>query len=102
MPQALLLDDEPEFLLAVQRTLPQHTNWLATGDLSRASELLSTISFDLVIIRKKNKLLVENLIARHFSQSVRQPLPLKAIVVLPRFFWQCRMRRLVKDFSYLS
>lgn len=99
MAQALLLDDDPEFLLAVQRMLPQHTDWLATGDLSKASELLSTISFDLVITREKNKQLVENLIARHFSQSTRQTLPLKAIVVLPRFFWRCRMRRLVKDFS---
>jgi hypothetical protein len=102
MPQALLLDDDPEFLLAVQRMLPQHTNWLATGDLSRASELLSTISFDLVITRAKNKILVENLIARHFSRSSQQTMPLNAIVVLPRFFWRWRMKRIVKSYSCLT
>jgi hypothetical protein len=99
MLQALLLDDDPEFLLAVQKMLPQHTDWLATGDLSRASDLLSTIPFDLVIIREKNKLLVENLISHHFSHSTRQTLPLKTIVVLPRFFWRWQMKKIADEFA---
>jgi hypothetical protein len=99
MPQALLLDDDPEFVLAVQRMLPQHTNWLATGDLSRASDLLSTIPFDFVIVREKNKVLAENLIAQHFSHSTKHTIPLQTIVVLPRFFWHWRMKNLVKSFT---
>jgi hypothetical protein len=95
MRHALLLDDDPKFLLAVQKLLPPNTEWLATADLSRAQELISTQCFDVIIVRRKNKTTVGNLLAGNFARSEKTTTPHKAIMVLPRWRWKKELKKML-------
>jgi hypothetical protein len=95
MQHALLLDDDAKFLLAAQKLLPSGTEWLATADLSRAQELISTRCFDVIIVRRKNKKIIENLLAEHFAQLDKETVPLKSIVVLSRISWKWDLKKIL-------
>jgi len=95
--RALLLDNDPVFIISAQKLFPKDTEWLATMNIEKAEELVDIFSFDLIIVRRKNEQILKELIKKHFEDF--KPLeqnPFKQIVVLPRLWWKGYLRRLYR------
>jgi len=95
--RALLLDNDPSFIISAQKLFPEDTEWLATMNIEKAEELVDIFSFDLIIVRRKNHQFLNELIKKHFEDF--KPLeqnPFKQIVVLPRLWWKGYLKRLYR------
>jgi|GEM_PF-1678872 len=98
MPRALLLDDDPRFIISAQKLFPQDTEWLATMDLVKADELVNLLDFDVIFVRKKNEKMLCDLLElgmKHMSPS--QESHYKRLVVLPRMLWKKEMKSIYRS-----
>lgn len=94
MPRALLLDDDPRFIIAAQKLFPKDTEWLATVDLAKADALVNLLVFDVIFVRKRNEGLLRELVSGQLLSSTNvQYKPLRQLIVLPRVFWRHRIKR---------
>jgi hypothetical protein len=89
----LLLDDDPNFIISAQKLFPKYTEWFATGDLDKVNELFYVLSFDVIVVRKKNEKTLRELIQRHSTtRRFQGQNPFKSLVVLPKVFWRKKLR----------
>jgi len=97
MSRALLLDNNPKFIIAAQKLFPQDTEWLATSDISKAEELSDLMQFDVIIVRKRNEKILQEFVYKNVQKLVPNvQKPLKKLVVLPQFFWRYTIRRVYR------
>jgi len=95
MRRALLLDDDPSFIISAQKFFPKDTEWLATMDLDKAEKLVDLMAFDVIIARKKNETALRNLIYRRIQKiDTENDNPYKKLVVLPRILWKKSLKRI--------
>ena len=95
--RVLLFENDVQFILKIQKLFPRETEWLATMDQWEVGELLRRYSFDLMVVRKKNR---ERFVTA-FEQVFKpvDQLPLKKIVILPAWFWKKSIKEKLNDFG---
>ena len=97
MNRALLLDNDPKFIIAAQKLFPNDTEWLATMDISKAEELADLMQFDVIIVRKQNEKMLQQFVHNNVLKLVPNgQKPLKKLVVLPQFFWRHFLKRMCR------
>lgn len=94
MPRILIIDDNVNFILKVQKMLPRGTEWIASVNNDRIQSLVQKQSFDLVLSRKSKSTILKNLL----GSAVENPKgafdhPFKKIIVLPDVLWRGRLRQ---------
>jgi hypothetical protein len=92
MIQVLILDEDPRFLISVQKVLPSDSEWLATGEVKKAGELMGNIKFDYIIVRKKNEGMLYDLIKENNKRAPENHRVHKKIIVLPKVGWRRELR----------
>jgi hypothetical protein len=95
MNRVLLLDEDPRFIISVQKLFPNGTEWLATTDVIKASELVQHQAFDVIFVRKENEKVLQNLVQTYsMSHSPHDYKPLKKLIILPKYFWKRCIKRM--------
>lgn len=94
MTRALFLENDIQFIIKAQKLLPKGTEWLSTTDIKHAEELIKTLAFDMIIVRKKNQDILKQFLTNIIQESSDKNFPaFKQIVVLPQFCWSRYMKK---------
>ncbi|NIA29965.1 MAG: hypothetical protein GWP06_08660 [Actinobacteria bacterium] len=94
MYKILLLDDDIDFVIEIQKLFPRDTEWLATIDSKNALELLNQHIFDFVIVRKHNETLLQECLALHSQNTPTSELKLfKRVILLPKKYWKRQIKK---------
>jgi len=89
----LIIDDNVKFILKVQKMLPSGSEWIASVDNDRIQTLLQEQSFDLVLSRKNNSMIIKKLLGSAVeNKNGAFDHPFKKIIVLPDVLWRGRLR----------
>lgn len=92
----LLLDDDINFVIEIQKLFPRDTEWLATIDSGKAMELLNRHIFDFIIVRKHNEALLEECLAMHSQNTSTSELKLfKRVILLPKRYWKRQIKKIL-------
>ena len=94
MSRVLIIDDNVNFILKVQKLLPIDSEWIASVDSDRIQNLLQKQTFDFLLSRKNNTDILKKLLGSAVeNQSIMSDFPFKKIIVLPNVLWRGRLRQ---------
>jgi len=69
MKHALILDDDPSIVMSAQKLFPKDMEWLVTKDLDKAEELVDIMDFDVIIVRKRNEVILRDLVCNTINKT---------------------------------
>lgn len=93
MRRILIIDDDVDFIIKVQKLMPQNTEWLASVNVWHIKELVQQQRFDYIVARKKFKPLLSDLVGTVIKNEHQEyHHPFHKIIVLPDILWKIRLR----------
>jgi len=96
MIRVLFLDDDAKFILKAQKLLPQDSEWLATRDVDKAKELCGNLKFDLIVVRKRNRDMLIDLLSKMIEMPYQNKvMPFGRLVILPQLCWWWYLRKII-------
>ena len=88
----LLIDDDINFVIKLQKVFPRSAEWMSATKPETVKDLILHHKFDYIIARKKNEQTLEKCLSG-FTDSENELKLIKKIILMPQFWWRYYLKK---------